>query len=125
MFDALGVAHLVQVIAEIRYAILQILPLVRLHFRGDDLLQVANNPRCRMMLVLEIVTLLIKPLLTFRLIAINRRCRTRQVLSGEERRRGRLATTEALSYMLQRPIRKARPLVGHANSLSAPLQRPI
>ena len=69
-------------IAEIRYAILQILPLVRLHLRGDDLLQVANNPRCRMMLVLEIMTLFVKPLLTFRFIAVNRRCRTRQVLSG-------------------------------------------
>src|SRR6516165_9605292 len=35
-----------------------------------------------MMLVLEIVTLFIKPLLTFRFIAANRRCCAPQVLSG-------------------------------------------
>ena len=82
MLDIPSVAHLVQVIAEIRYAVLQIFPLVRLNLRGDDLLQLAQNPRCRMMLVFEIVTLFIKPLLTFRFIAANRRCGARQILSG-------------------------------------------
>jgi len=69
-------------IAEICYAVLQILPLIRLHFRRDGLLQVAQNPRCRMMLVFEIVALVIEPLLTFRFIAPNRRCSARQILSG-------------------------------------------
>ena len=68
-------------IAEIRYARLQAGPVVRLHFRGGGLLQVAQNPRCRMMLVLETVTLFRKPLLATRLGA-NGRSSTRQILTG-------------------------------------------
>lgn len=71
-----------QVIAEICYAVLQVLLLIRFDFRGGGVLQFPQNPRRRMVLVLEIVTLFIKPPLTFRLVLVNRRSRTRQVLTG-------------------------------------------
>ena len=69
-------------IAEVRDAVLQVLLLVRLHFRGWGLLQFAQNPLCRMMLVLEIMTLFIKPLFTFLFVLENRRRSARQVLTG-------------------------------------------
>ena len=69
-------------IAEVRDAVLQVLLLVRLHFRGGGLLQFPQNPLRRMMLVLEIVTLFIKPLLTFLFVLANRRSSARQVLTG-------------------------------------------
>src|SRR6202051_2061971 len=77
-----GVVHLVQMIAEVRDAVLQVLLLVRLHFRGWRLLQFSQNPLCRMMLVLEIMTLFIKPLFTFPFVLANRRRSARQVLTG-------------------------------------------
>jgi hypothetical protein len=45
---------MMQMIAEVGDAVLQVLLLVRFHFRGWDLLQFLHNPLRRMMLVLEI-----------------------------------------------------------------------
>src|SRR6266581_7311860 len=82
VLNASGVTHLVQMIAEVRDAILQVLLLVRLHFRGWGLLQFPQNPLRRMMLVLEIMTLFIQPLLTVLFVLANRCRSARQVLTG-------------------------------------------
>src|SRR5215471_8159827 len=82
VFNIPGIAHLVQMIAEVGYAVLQVLLLIRFHFRGAGLLQFPHNPPRRMVLVLEIVTLFIKPLLTFLFMLVNCRSSTPQVLTG-------------------------------------------
>ena len=58
-------------IAEVGYAFLQLLVLVRLHFRGGGLLQFPQDPLRRMMLMLETMTLFLKPLLPFLFVPAN------------------------------------------------------
>src|ERR1700686_2036032 len=67
-------------IAEVRDAILQVVPLLQRHFPGVGLLQFPQDPLGRMMLVLEIVTFFIKPLFALLAILASRRSSARQVL---------------------------------------------
>jgi hypothetical protein len=67
-----GAAHFVKMITKVRYAFLRVFFLVWFHFRCGGLLQFPQNPRRRVMLVLEIMTLFIRPLLTFLLAPANR-----------------------------------------------------
>ena len=67
-------------IAEVRDALLQVFALFRRHLAGVGLLQFSQDALGRMMLVLEIVTLFIKPLLAFLVVLANRRSRARQIL---------------------------------------------
>jgi hypothetical protein len=68
-------------IAEIRDAFLQIVPLLQRHFTGLGLLQFPQDAMGRMMLMLEIVTVFIKPLFALVAVLANRRSSARQVLS--------------------------------------------
>ena len=67
-------------IAEVRDALLQVFALVRSHFAGVGLPQIPQDALGRMMLVLEIVTLFVQPLLTRLVVLANRRSRARQIL---------------------------------------------
>src|SRR5205814_1058660 len=67
-------------VAEVRDALLQVFALFRRHLAGFGLLQFSQDALGRMMLVLEIVTLFIKPLLALLVVLANRRSRARQIL---------------------------------------------
>src|SRR5271170_2301466 len=67
-------------IAEVRDALLQVFALFRRHISRVGLLQVPQDAPGRMILVLEIVTLFVKPLLALLGVLANRRSRARQIL---------------------------------------------
>src|SRR5215470_18004255 len=69
-------------VVKVCYARLQVLLSASGHITGGGQLQLPQNPLCCAMLMLEIMTLFITPLLAFFVILVDRGGSTREVLSG-------------------------------------------